>query len=234
MTTLPLWPDEPSEDGLLTRDNLFTTPTSDISMRRTRYAQGGTALGMQVSASLPAATPASHSLSPGSDWARKMTATSGRTLLRSLPISGPVGACLRTLLDTSRWGSTACWLTWKKSATPAGRWLYRLVPSTPRTGATGFGLWPTPRASESEMRTYSQTPTQKASAHGKYLQVEVLEAERKLWPTPMPSDVMGGRTTKGKDRPNETGIRLAVGGKLNPDWVGALMAYPPGWLDLDD
>jgi hypothetical protein len=234
MTTLPLWPDEPSEDGLLTRDNLFTTPTSDISMRRTRYAQGGTALGMQVSASLPAATPASHSLSPGSDWARKMTATSGRTLLRSLPISGPVGACLRTLLDTSRWGSTACWLTWKKSATPAGRWLYRLVPSTPRTGATGFGLWPTPRASESEMRTYSQTPTQKASAHGKYLQVEVLEAERKLWPTPMPSDVMGGRTTKGKDRPNETGIRLAVGGKLNPDWVGALMAYPPGWLDLED
>jgi hypothetical protein len=138
------------------------------------------------------------------------------------------------LLDTSRWGSTACWLTWKKSATPAGRWLYRLVPSTPRTGATGFGLWPTPRASESEMRTYSQTPTQKASAHGKYLQVEVLEAERKLWPTPMPSDVMGGRTTKGKDRPNETGIRLAVGGKLNPDWVGALMAYPPGWLDLED
>jgi hypothetical protein len=84
------------------------------------------------------------------------------------------------------------------------------------------------------MRTYSQTPTQKASAHGKYLQVEVLEAERKLWPTPMPSDVMGGRTTKGKDRPNETGIRLAVGGKLNPDWVGALMAYPPGWLDLED
>jgi hypothetical protein len=254
MTTLPLWPDEPSEDGLLTRDNLFTTPTSDISMRRTRYAQGGTALGMQVSASLPAATPASHSLSPGSDWARKMTATSGRTLLRSLPISGPVGACLRTLLDTSRWGSTACWLTWKKSATPAGRWLYRLVPSTPRTGAIGFGLWPTPNVNSLNNRQEYET------AGGDGLQtavrrdagiLEPTETVPVLWPTSMPSDVMGGRTTKGKDRPNETGIRRMVvdpsrevwtedgllvsptGMALNPAWVSRLMGYPDHWLDLD-
>ena len=32
------------------------------------------------------------------------------------------------------------------SATPARRSLYRLEASTPRTGATGFGLWPTPQA----------------------------------------------------------------------------------------
>jgi hypothetical protein len=30
---------------------------------------------------------------------------------------------------------------------------------------------------------------------------------RRFWPTPMPSDVDGGRTTKGRHRQNETGIR---------------------------
>jgi len=31
-----------------------------------------------------------------------------------------------------------------------------------------------------------------------------------MWPTPLPSDVTGGRTTNGKGRQNETGLRRAV------------------------
>ena len=57
-------------------------------------------------------------------------------------------------------------------------------------------------------------------------------ADQVRWPTPLPSDVDGGRTTKGKDRPNEAGLRVAVGGQLNPTWVEWLMGFPLGWTDL--
>jgi hypothetical protein len=35
---------------------------------------------------------------------------------------------------------------WKVMASPSGRLLFQLAPSVPRTGETGFGLWPTPQA----------------------------------------------------------------------------------------
>jgi hypothetical protein len=125
--------------------------------------------------SSPPAIPVNHSHSPGSAWARKMTATYGRRFADYWLTSNRADACLKMLLDTSVWASTTCYLTWKKSATPAGRLLFRLVPSTHRIGGTGSGL----------------------------LQ------------SPMPSDVDGGRTTKGKDRPNETGLRgQAIAGML--------------------
>ncbi len=218
-------------------------------------------------------SPANPSLSPGSAWARKMTAISGRTLLRSLPISGPLGACLRTLLDTSRWGSTACWLTWKRSATPAGRLLYRLVPSTPRTGETGFGLWPTPNVQSLNNRQ------EYATAGGDGLQtavrrdagiLEPTETVPVMWPTPRTegfdagghrgspdslhsavklfpthratsehwSDVEIARLSgqqRAAMKANGTPHTAATdGAKLNPDWVCALMGYPPGWLDLEE
>jgi len=60
-------------------------------------------------------------------------------------------------------------------------------------------MWPTPRATESELRTFGRTPSQEAGKHGKYLAVEA-------------------------------GQTLAV--KLSAVWVGRLMGYPDGWLDL--
>lgn len=44
----------------------------------------------------------------------------------------------------ARTGSTESLLTWKASATPAGRPLSRLVPSMRPTEGTACGLWPTP------------------------------------------------------------------------------------------
>jgi hypothetical protein len=131
---------------VLTSEGLFTTPCGfDVRDMQTRYSQGGTPLPMQAhSTSSPPATPASHSLSPGSDWARRMTATYGRKFADWYLRSGPVDACLRTLLGTSTWASMTCWLTWKKSATPQGRLLFRLVPSAPRTAGIGSGLLHTP------------------------------------------------------------------------------------------
>ncbi len=55
-----------------------------------------------------------------------------------------------------------------------------------------------------------------------------------LYQSPMPSDVDGGRTTKGRHRQNETGIRVQAGGQLSPTFVEWLMGFPLGWTDLED
>ncbi len=97
-------------------------------------------------------SPASPSVLPESAEAVRMTAISGRKCLELSKKSGPLGSLEKMLLESSIWRSTRCFLTWKVSATPQGRLLFRLVPSTPRTGGTGASLWrmreifPTPRA----------------------------------------------------------------------------------------
>ena len=60
-----------------------------------------------------AAFPASPSAMPGSDEARRMTATSGRICLSASTQSGPLGLWLRTLVESSRWSSRARYLRWE-------------------------------------------------------------------------------------------------------------------------
>jgi hypothetical protein len=128
--------------------------------------------------------PASHSHSPGSDWARRMTATYGRKLSAYWLSLDPPDSWARTLLAISTWGSTTCYLTWKKSVTPAGRLLFRLVPSTPRTAGIGSGLWPTPNVAGGG-NTCELTPHK-----GHYLRPSGekahlgLDQAAKMWPTP--------------------------------------------------
>lgn len=174
----------------LTADGLFTTPTTDVSERTGKYAQGGTPLAAQVKSGLsPEGIPASRSHTPGSDWARRMTAISGRGFVTSLPISGPAGACLKTLLGTSRWGSTLCWLTWNRSTTPAGRSLFRLRPSAPRTGgtasgssATGEEMWWTLTASlgHSDFNLSEQMAAKARLSGGGNLHEQMAQ---RMWPT---------------------------------------------------
>ena len=99
--------------------------------------------------SSPAVFPASHSVVPGSERASRMTVSSGLKCSALCRNSGPVGCLVRTLLESSVWRSTIVLLRWKPSATPHGRLLFRLAPSTPRTDATGCGLWPTPHSFDS-------------------------------------------------------------------------------------
>lgn len=65
----------------------------------------------------PAAFHASRSVMPGSDEARKMTATSGRTCSAVLTKSSPIGLLLKTLLESSRWSSKARFLRWQVQPT---------------------------------------------------------------------------------------------------------------------
>jgi hypothetical protein len=217
---------------VLTSEGLFTTPCGrDANAQYVKFKQGGTPLTAQLTSS-PPAIPASHSQSPGSDWARKMTATYGRKLGDWYLSSGPVDACLRMLLGTSIWGSTTCYLTWKSSATPQGRLLFRLVPSTHRTGGTGSGFWGTPQE-----RSHKDTPGAKVPTNG-YLARQVYEDAR-MWPTPQGWDGRRGADENRDNRPNSGGTDLTTatasnGMKLNSVWVSRMMGYPDGWMDVGE
>ncbi len=91
---------------------------------------------------------ASRSALPGTDEARQITVSSGLKCLELSKSSGPLGCLEKTLLAWSGWHSTACCLTWKVQATPAGRLLFQLAPSMPHTDATDSRLLPTPTASD--------------------------------------------------------------------------------------
>jgi hypothetical protein len=96
-------------------------------------------VGLDESTLLAADSPASPSALPASSELRVTTATSGRRCAESLHSQDPLGSLAKTLLASSRWHSTMCFLTWKVSATPRGRLLFRLVPSMRDTDAIGSG-----------------------------------------------------------------------------------------------
>ena len=132
----------------------------------------------------PVDSPASPFLSPGSAEARRTTVTSGRKCLGLYKKSGPLGSLVRTLLVSSAWRSTRCFLTWKVSATPAKRLLFRLVPSMPRTGGTGARFWPTVCATEASQGLQIRRQGKKGS------QISLSTAV-KMWPLPSASDCGG-------------------------------------------
>ena len=134
---------------------------------------------------------ASRSALPGSEEARKMTVTSGLKCLELYRNSGPLGSLVRTLLESSIWRSTRCTLTWKTKVTPSKRLLFRLVPSTPRTGATDAPL--------SEEKQMFPTPTRfdatcgdlKGKEYAGTRHAMKLIQAAKMWPTPKASDCKG-------------------------------------------
>lgn len=108
---------------------------------------------------------------PGSDGARQMTERSGRYLLTLLDRYIHDTSFSKTFLESSAWGSAICYLNWRHSVIPCTSRLYfQLVPSTPRTDETGFGLWPTPTASDTRDRGGPSTPcVRKRAELGKQL-----------------------------------------------------------------
>ena len=186
----------------------------------------------------PAGSPASRSPLPGSEEARRMTVTSGLKCSELCRSSGPLGSLVRTLLGSSAWRSTRCFLTWKASATPAGRLLFRLVPSTPRTEGTDAPLWPGTPNPQEFARMYP-TPTRFDATCGDLEGKEYtgtrhamkLIQAAKMWPTPIATD-WKNRGCRDYRRNREHQLQTEVGGKLNPDWVEWLMGFPAGWTSL--
>jgi hypothetical protein len=186
-----------------------------------------------------------------------MTATYGRKFADWYLSSDPTDACLKTLLGTSTWGSMTCYLTWKKSGTPQGRLLFRLVPSTPRTAGIGSGLWGTP-TSRDHMdgssvanvpengllgrqvvnRQMLHTPTGTANQLSPSMATRDAGSwglERRIPLDEMPFRNGAPDVPPGEVWIDEHGIRYTapIPSKLNSAWVSRMMGYPDDWLTLD-
>ena len=164
-------------------------------------------------------SPVSPSRSPESALARRMTVRSGLRCIELSRKCGQLGLLVRMLLGSSTWNSTVVFLTWKDSATPAKRSLFRLVPSMPDTDGTEFGLWPT-AITEAGLRStrYAQG--------GMPLSLAV-----RMFPTPTVQDASNNGGPSQYER-NSLPLNAVAGGSLNPEWVEWLMGYPSGWTDL--
>lgn len=95
--------------------------------------------------------------------------------------------------------------------------------------ATAVRMWPTPRACEG-----SHPPMGKVERHkGLTAKVKELHGGTKTpqkYPTPTATDsVKRGQVAS---RPGAMGLSEKMGGQLNPEWVGWLMAFPEGWTSL--
>lgn len=165
------------------------------------------------------AIPANRSAQPGSDEARQITVTSGRMCAALLPIAGPLGSVVRTLLATSVWDSTRCLLIWKPKRTPAGRLLFQLAPSMASTSAIESGFLPTPTINGN----YNRKGASETSGDG------LDTAIRRLLATPHTSCHTGPGH---QGRSGGMNLQTQMGGLLNPDFVEGMMGLPPGWTQL--
>ncbi len=175
-------------------------------------------------------THASPSALPGSEQARKMTATSGLKFSGLSKKSGPLGSCVKTLLGTSAWASTVCCLNWKARGINSKYSLFQLVPSAPSTEGIESGLLPAPTAAQGGGE---RSGNRKGTGNLEFM------ARKNLWPTPT---VSTGAQTKENPTPGQTGGTSLAGavnvanqetGSLNPEFVEWLMGFPIGHTDLN-
>ena len=93
---------------------------------------------------------ANHTVTLGSEEARKMTVTSGQRCSELFGRYNHVSSWAKTLLDclvgTTEWYSTKLLLTWKMKDMRHKRFLFQLVPRMPHTEEIEFGLLPTVKA----------------------------------------------------------------------------------------
>lgn len=203
---------------------------------------------------------ASPSLLPGSAAAKAMTVGSGLKCAALLRSANPVGCLVRTLLESSVWASTACWLIWKPSATKSGRLLFRLARSERGINGNGSGLLPTltvggggNRCELTPYKGHFLRPSGKKAHLGLDQVMRMLPtltvngnhnraglsptsgdglatALKRLMPTVTASDT-GHRTTRYAQ--GGTPLSMEIGGPLNPEWCEWYMGYPIKWTELE-
>ena len=194
---------EPTASGL--SQCAKSNPTADISSPPTGQASKSTTTRRRSTAGAgkeSGLSPGAHLANPlplpGSNEARQITAGSGRKLSESLESAGPLGSCLKILLESNQWDSTECLLTWKRAATKSGRSIYQLAPSIPRNAESASGLWATARAEDS----------QQTGAHRGKADTLTSQARIALWPTARASNA--GPDYAIKDRPDSGGESLVT------------------------
>ena len=191
--------------------------------------------GQTIASCGPARPRANHSRSQAKAKPRLTIGTCGPTCFGSSVPDGPLSSWeSRLRRRLARTGSTESLLTWKASATPAGRSLSRLVPSTRPTDGIDFGSWPTPTSRDWKDGSYCPNvpvngllgravwPTPTAQEYGTNqggssgrtgpVRGSVSTLVRASWATPTAVDGRRGLTT----RPQDTGLPL-------PQQLGAML-----------
>jgi hypothetical protein len=215
------------------------------------------------------ASPASPSATPAADRENPIAAGFGLSSTESYARFNPDGSLLKMCQDyvqSTLDGSLEEYSgTFPKQGLMRSGRLYPLPTSERRISESESSLWHTPNAADAWVPSDPSPEAVENVLHRGHANQSRRTtygslAKQITWPTPMPSDVDGGRTTKGRHRQNETGLRRAVttptaddtgyrrqqyaqggtalstqiGGQLNPMWVEWLMGFPLGWTDLGD
>ena len=165
--------------------------------------------------SFRADSPVSHSQWPGSDSAKKMSATSGRRCYEQFARLNQGTSWAKMfveyLIGRTDWWSMRCTLTWKVKATKSSRLYFLLQASTHRTEETESGLLPTPLTNDSKGKENSPSEAKRGSLSGAFA--------NGLLPTPQAIDGNG----------NGRELRLKKDMKRDPNqpgsWRGDLKDY---------
>lgn len=245
---------------MATSRHLIPTPDANMGMRGAQKAHTGTRPSgaqqqkslndLEALASSLVDSPASPLVLPGFDVEQQTSATSGQRCLELFDLRNPSGSslrmCVASLLGTKAWYSKRYALTWKSVVTKSNRLLFQLLPSMPRTGATGSGLLPTASAQEAglmDLETKDGQPAQPGQRAynpktGTHHQITLNRAVAMI-PTPNAHDYRIGYQDRkgGKGQENvETVIRNQTGGKtglkLQPNFVAWMMGFPESWAIL--
>jgi hypothetical protein len=162
-----------------------------------------------------ARVPAKAKASQAKNVAETIQGTYGPTCFASSVPGGPLSSWESRLRERlARIGSTEFDLTWKVKDTPSGRPLSHLVPSTHRSGETGYGgsAWTTPTLHGN----YNRKGASKYSGDG--LATQMISTS---WPTPKESDHRQGMPERFKGAQSLNGPRS----NLN-DAMVAIASWP--------
>ena len=135
------------------------------------------------------------------------------SLPRTVRTCVPVGLAPSSK-DLPRWGMVfdgACW---------------ELGTSVRITSGIGCGYLPTPQASDHITKRTSKSWKEQGRVNFTLSNPEI----QKMWPTPTVQDAKNNGSPS-QMRRNTKPLNAEVGGRLNPDWVEWLMAWPIGWTD---
>lgn len=180
--------------------------------------------------SLPADSPASHSVAQAKDSEQTTPETCGP------PRSMPFASFDR---DSVSWRTSQLSLlsrtselfseTWPKAGMVCAGAAYRLRKWERRIIEIGSGYVPTPRANENGDYQYDRGDKSKPRP--------TLAGWVKMWPTPRASDGMisklRSKNTEHKGRLEDAIALESPGGYLSPMWVEWLMGWPIGWTGLE-
>lgn len=183
----------------------------------------------------PEASLASRSVLPGSEEARRMTATSGLKCLELSRSSGPLGSLVRTLLGSSAWFHPARLLEWRAEALISTKTKYimrqhgfdrkrccswnsseALNELVTRSRHLLYRLVPSEPptgGTESPLWPTATTPRphDNENSAGRYIPSQKqkdLAWAVAMWPTPKASDAIMGMTARTSGRPLEKSTHL--------------------------